>query len=144
MAFSQLSLILFKSVTSSGFKVSGSDEEQFYDDDGAGNLRRYFLVGATRTYTDETAGTIDYADGSIKIDSSTITSISDVDGASSTVIRMTAIPASKHIVPDRNQILEIDMTNTTVTGEVDLIAIGDTGASSSYTTSTSYTATKSY
>ena len=131
-------------VTSSGFKVSGSDEEQFYDDDGAGNLRRYFLVGATRTYTDETAGTIDYADGSIKIDSTTITSISDVDGATSTVIRMTAIPASKDIVPVRNQILEIDMTNTTVTGEVDLIAIGDTGASSSYTTSTSYTATKSY
>ena len=131
-------------VTSSGFKVSGSDEEQFYDDDGAGNLRRYFLVGATRTYTDETAGTIDYADGSIKIDSTIITSISDVDGASSTVIRMTAIPASKDIVPVRNQILEIDMTNTTVTGEVDLIAIGDTGASSSYTTSTSYTATKSY
>ena len=80
----------------------------------------------------------------IKIDSTIITSISDVDGASSTVIRMTAIPASKDIVPVRNQILEIDMTNTTVTGEVDLIAIGDTGASSSYTTSTSYTATKSY
>ena len=67
-----------------------------------------------------------------------------MDDISSTTIRITAIPDSKDIVPVRNQILEIDMTNTTVDGEVDTIAVGSTGASSSYTTSTSYTPTKSY
>ena len=131
--------------TSSGFLVSGdTTNEQFFDDDGDGNIRRYYLVGGVRTYTDETAGTIDYSTGHIKINSLDITSISDVDDVSSTTIRITSIPDSKDIVPVRNQILEIDMTNTTVTGEIDTIAVGSTGASSSYTTSTSYTPTKSF
>jgi len=131
--------------TSSGFFVSGDTEnEQFFDDDGDGNIRRYYLVGAVRTYSDETAGTIDYSTGDIKINSLNIISISDVDGVTSTTIRITGIPDSKDIVPVRNQILEIDMTNTTVTGEIDTIAVGATGASSSYTTSTSYTPTKSF
>ena len=131
--------------TSSGFLVSGdTTNEQFFDDDGDGNIRRYYLVGGVRTYTDETAGTIDYSTGHIKINSLDITSISDVDDVSSTTIRITSIPDSKDIVPVRNQILEIDMTNTTVTGEIDTIAVGAAGASSSYTTSTSYTPTKSY
>jgi len=131
--------------TSSGFFVSGDTEnEQFFDDNGDGNIRRYYLVGAVRTYTDETAGTIDYSTGDIKINSLNIISISDVDDVTSTTIRITGIPDSKDIVPVRNQILEIDMTNTTVTGEIDTIAVGATGASSSYTTSTSYTPTKSF
>jgi len=131
--------------TSSGFFVSGDTEnEQFFDDDGDGNIRRYYLVGAVRTYSDETAGTIDYSTGDIKINSLNIISISDVDDVTSTTIRITGIPDSKDIVPVRNQILEIDMANTTVTGEIDTIAVGATGASSSYTTSTSYTPTKSF
>ena len=131
--------------TSSGFLVSGdATNEQFFDDDGDGNLRRYYFVGDIRTYSDATAGTIDYSTGHIKINSLNITSISDVDDVASTTIRITSIPDSKDIVPVRNQILEIDMTNTTVTGEIDTIAVGSTGASSSYTTSTSYTPTKSF
>ena len=132
-------------ITSSGFLVSGdATNEQFFDDDGDGNLRRYYFVGVVKTYSDETAGTIDYSTGHIKINSLNITSISDVDDVTSTTIRITSIPDSKDIVPVRNQILEIDMTNTTVTGEIDTIAVGSTGASSSYTTSTSFTPTKSY
>ena len=131
--------------TSSGFFVSGdTTNEQFFDDDGGGNIRRYYLAGSVRTYSDETAGTIDYSTGDVKINSLNITSISDVDDVSSITIRITSIPDSKDIVPVRNQILEIDMTNTTVTGEIDTIAVGAAGASSSYTTSTSYTPTKSY
>ena len=44
-------------VTSSGFKV-GTDTttEFFFDDDGEGNLRRYALVGTTRSYFDSQAG----------------------------------------------------------------------------------------
>jgi len=131
--------------TSSGFFVSGdATNEQFFDDDGDGNIRRYYLVGGVKTYSDETAGTIDYSIGDVKINSLNITSISDVDAVASTTIRITSIPDSKDIVPVRNQILEIDMTNTTITGEIDTIAVGSTGASSSYTTSTSYTPTKSF
>ncbi len=132
-------------ITSSGFKVSGdATNEQFFDDDGNGNLRRYYIEGITRNYQDSTAGTVNYATGSIKVNAINVTSLSDIDGASSTVIRITAVPSSKDIVPVRNQILELDLVNTTIQGEIDSIAVGDTGASSTYTTSTSYTTTQSY
>ena len=51
---------------------------------------------------------------------------------------MFVIPNSNDIVPVRNQILEIDTTNSTVTGEVDTIASGSAQAGTSYTTSSSY------
>ena len=132
-------------ITSSGFKVSGdATNEQFFDDDGAGNLRRYYIEGITRNYQDSTAGTVTYSTGDIKINAINVTSLSDIDGSSSTVIRLTTVPSSKDIVPVRNQILELDLVNTTIQGEIDSIAVGDTGASSTYTTSTSYTTTQSY
>jgi len=132
-------------ITSSGFKVSGdATNEQFFDDDGEGNLRTYYIVGNVRTYSDTTAGTVNYSTGKVTINAMTLTSISNVDGLTSTSIRITAIPSSKDIVPVRNQILEIDFENTTITGEVDTVAVGDTGAGATYTTTASYTTTKSY
>ena len=71
-------------------------------------------------------------------------SVSDVDGLTSTNIRLTAIPTSKDVVPVRNQILELDMINISVSGEPDTIAVGDAGASTTYTTSTSYASNTSY
>ena len=85
-----------------------------------------------------------YSDGKIVTDGINITSVAAVDGASSTQIRITAVPDSKDIVPVRNQILEIDFTNTSVTGEVDTVAVGDAGAGSTYTPTSSYTSTSSY
>ena len=47
-------------VTSTGFKISGDTTNIYYfDDDGVGNLRRYYIVAGTRTYADNTAGTVD-------------------------------------------------------------------------------------
>ena len=67
-----------------------------------------------------------------------------MDGDASSQIRITAVPDSKDIVPLRNQILEIDFINTRVTGEVDTIAVGDSGAGTTYTASSSYSLTSSY
>ena len=131
-------------IGSSGFKVESDTNEMFFDDDGAGNLRRYHLVGVTRTYDDTTAGTVNYTTGAITIKAITISSISNVDGLSSTKIRITGIPNSKDVVPVRNQILELDMVNIKVTGEIDTIAVGDTGASSTYTTASSSPSNTSY
>ena len=85
-----------------------------------------------------------YSTGKIVTDGINITSVAEVDGATSTQIRVTAVPESKDIVPVRNQILEIDFTNTSVTGEVDTIAVGDSAAGSTYTPTSSYTTTSSY
>ena len=127
-------------VTSTGFKISNdsSASEHFLDDDGAGNLRVYYLSGTTRLYTSSTYGTVDYATGEIVLTSANITSISNVDGAASTQIRVTAIPSSNDIVPVRNQVLEIDSANSTVTGDVDAIESGGSQAGTTYTTTSSY------
>ena len=122
-------------VASTGFKVSGdATNEQFFDDDGKGNLRRFYLVGTTRTYTALSAGTIDYVKGTVKIKTINITSVGDVDGVTSTTVRVVIVPDSKDIKAVRNQILNIDLTNTTVLPKVDTISVGQPGAASSFTT----------
>ena len=132
-------------LTSTGFKLSNDTNEQFFDDDGNGNVRTYYLTGVTRNYTNSTAGTINYSTGDISINSTVITSISNVDGASSTRIRITVVPNSNDIVALRNQILEIDIVNTKVTGGVDSIAVSDEGGAATYTAvSSTVSATGSY
>ena len=127
-------------VSSTGFKINddSSANEHFLDDDGAGIIRAYYLVSGTRTYTDSTYGTINYTTGEIILTSAHLTSVSNVDGATSTVVRVFVIPNSNDIVPVRNQVLQIDTANSTVTGEVDAIESGSSQAGTSYTTSSSY------
>ena len=127
-------------ISSSGFKINNdsSTNEHFLDDDGAGVLRVYYLSDTTRVYTDSTYGTVDYATGEVVLTSANITSISNIDGATSTQIRVVAVPSSNDIVPVRNQVLSIDTSNSTITGEVDGIVSGSSQAGTSYTTSSSY------
>ena len=124
-------------VASTGFKVSGNaTDEMFFDDDGKGNIRRFYLVGTTRNYVDLTAGTIDYAKGIVKLNTINVTSVSDIDGVTSSDIRIVVVPDSKDIKAVRNQILNIDLTNTTILPKVDTISIGQPGAASSFSTTT--------
>jgi len=127
-------------VSSSGFKINDdlSLNEHFLDDDGAGNLRVYYLNGTVRIYTDSTYGTVNYTTGQIVLTSANITSISNIDGAASTVVRIFVTPSSNDIVPVRNQILEIDIVNSSVSADVDTIVSGSSQAGTTYTTSSSY------
>ena len=110
-------------IASTGFYLNSvTTTTYFFDDDGAGNLRTYYLVSGVRTYLDIAAGTVDYANGLITIGSITITGVAEVDGATSSQIRITVLPNSNDITPVRNQILEIDLTNTTYDGSVDATA----------------------
>ena len=125
---------------STGFKISGdTTNEHFFDDDGNGNVRRYFVLAGVKNYIDNTAGTVDYASGTININPINIASISNVDGSSSTQIRVTAIPDSFDIVPVRNQILEIDLENTSISVSIDSTEIGDVNVASSTQLATSST-----
>ena len=127
-------------ISSTGFKINddSSANEHFLDDDGAGILRAYYLSGTTRVYTDSTYGTVNYTTGVVVLTSAHLTSISNVDGATSTRVRVFVIPNSNDIVPVRNQVLSIDTSNSTITGEVDAITSGSSQAGTSYTTSSSY------
>jgi len=127
-------------ISSTGFKISNdsSTNEHFLDDDGAGNIRVYYLSGTTRIYTSTTFGTINYTTGEIILTSANITSISNVDGAASTRIRITVTPDSNDIIPVRNQTLEIDTSNSSFTASVDEIESGSSQAGTGYTTTSSY------
>ena len=131
-------------ISSTGFHVQDNTNEMFFDDDGAGNLRIYYLVTGARTYYDSYAGTIDYSSGLLSANPVYITAVSNVDGAASSSIRLTAIPTSNDIVGKRNQIVEIDLVNTSVSGGQDTIAVNTAGGSTSYVTSTNYATPSSY
>ena len=131
-------------IASTGFYVDGNANEMFFDDDGAGNLRVYYLTSGVRTYYNTTAGTIDYSIGSITIPALFINAVSNVDDTSSTKVRITSIPNSHDIVPVRNAILEIDMINTTITGLRDTIETSDASGTSSYAATAAYSSTSGY
>jgi len=134
-------------IASTGFYLDNSTEtEYFFDDDGSGNLRIYSLsTGQVRTYLNSSAGTVDYVDGTISTTSLLISAVSNVDGASSTQIRITVIPKSNDVIPVRNQILEIDLVNTVTGGNVDAQATTGVGytVTSTGTTSTTTVTTPS-
>jgi len=126
-------------LSSTGFKVEGDATNiYFFDDDGSGNLRRYYLVGSVRTYVDNTAGTINYSTGQVDINSVNISTIENIRGSASTVIELTVQPNSNDIVPVRNQILNIDVANSTITVTPDTIVGGSANAGVGYTTTSSY------
>mgnify|MGYP003301744530 CR=1 FL=1 len=107
-------------LTSTGFFISGDTNNYFFDDDGKGNVRRYYLDGSTRVYADNTAGTITYSTGVVSINTLTYSSTSNTD----TSIDFTIIPDSNDIISSRNQLLDITADQITVTGTADTVASG--------------------
>ena len=123
---------------STGFKISGDTTNVFFlDDDGAGNIRRFRLVGSVRTYVNNTQGTINYTTGQITLTSLSVSTIQNIRGSASTVIELTVTPKSNDIVPVRDQILEIDTANSIITVDVDTFVGGSADAGIGYTTSSS-------
>jgi hypothetical protein len=123
---------------SSGFKISGNDNEMFLNDDGQGNIRMYYLVSGVKTYINNTQGTINYTTGQITLTSINISSVSNIRGSASTVIELTVKPNSNDIIPVRDQILAIDVANSSVTVETDSFATGTSDGGTTYTTTSSY------
>ena len=123
----------------SGFKISGSNREYFLDDDGSGNVRLIYYVGGVKTVQNSTQGTINYTTGQVVINNVYITTISNVDGATSTQIRVKTQPASNDIVPVRQQLMQIDTANMIVDASLDTY---ESNAGVGYTTNaSSYNAT---
>ena len=124
-------------LSSTGFKIDGNDNEMFLDDDGNGNIRLYYLSSGIRTYVNETQGTINYDTGQITLNSLNVASISNIRGATSTVVEITVTPNSNDVVPVRDQIVEIDISNSSVSVVADTF-VGGSDAGVGYTTTSSY------
>jgi hypothetical protein len=126
-------------LSSTGFKIDGDfTNVWFLDDDGQGNVRRYRMDGSVRSYANSTQGTINYLTGLVEVNSLNVSNIENIRGAASTVIEITVKPNSNDLVPIRNQILEIDVANSSVTVEADTLVGGSANAGIGYTTTSSY------
>ena len=125
-------------LSSTGFKVAGNNNEMFLDEDGQGNIRVFYLVSGIKTIHNATQGTIDYSTGQITINSLNVASISNIRGATSNKIEITVTPSSNDVVPVRDQILEIDVSNSIITVGEDTFVGGSSEAGVGYTTTSSY------
>ena len=125
-------------LSSTGFKVSGNNNEMFLDEDGNGNVRRYYLVSGVKTYADSNQGTINYTTGQVTLNLMNVASISNIRGSASTIIEITVTPNSNDVVPVRDQIVEIDVANSLITVEGDTFVGGSAEAGVGYTSSSSY------
>jgi hypothetical protein len=120
----------YGAVTSSSFTYGTN--ESFFDDNGFGTLRVYYrsLAGRLgRIYTNYNAGTIDYENGIVNINSFSASAYSG------TGVSVFVSPYSPNITPVRNQILLIsqtridivnDKTNQTVATASNIDTIGQT------------------
>ena len=126
-------------LSSTGFKYTGdATNVWYYEDDGAGLVKAYYILSSAKVYKAAIVGTIDYGTGIIVITKDDIASVEDYDGVTQTYIRLTVVPNSNDIVPVRNQVLEIDTTNMSITGSADSIAGVSSDGGSTYSTSASY------
>jgi hypothetical protein len=125
-------------LSSTGFKIKDNDNEFFFDDDGAGYVRLFYMASGVKSYLNTKQGTIDYASGAITIDSLNIASITNIGGKTSTIIQLTVTPSSNDIVPVRDQIVEIDVANSNITITADSFVGGSAEAGVGYTTTSSY------
>ena len=129
-------------LSSTGFKISGDDNEMFLNDDGNGNVRLFYLTdGTTTTYKDNNVGTINYITGEVVLTNLNIVSVSNVDGATSSSIRVIVTPDSNDVIGVRNQVLRLDSNNLSITSNVDSIATGGSAAGVGVSTTSSYTGT---
>ena len=109
------------SLSSSGFKIAGSTDTYYIEDNAIGNLRLFYLTAANvKIYTPSYIGTVNYATGKISIDSINIT-----QGDNNGKITFRVEPASYDVISVRNQLAFIREQDIEVNIISDKIASGE-------------------
>jgi len=116
------------------------DNPSFFDDDGFGTLRIYYkkpsLGKYGRVYTNQTAGTIDYDNGTVYINAFQPSSYDEE-------IKILMRPSEENVEPIRNQILLFADTNIKIVNdknnkiEATILAVNTIGSSTSLSAVTS-------
>ena len=118
------------SITSSGYVYDGV--KYFFKDEESStanirNIYRYYLNDDSVEILDErNVGTVNNLTGAIEINDFNITSDTDIS--------IFSRPKSNDIAPKRNQILEVDLANTTTESTIDTIATQGTSGANQYIT----------
>ena len=111
-------------LSSLGFTDSAGNS-CFIDDDSAGNIRSYKLVGTSKVYINTTVGTIDYTTGLVTLINFFASALANNEaGTTMTKLIIRVKPAGLDLLPVREQLLTLDATrygalNVTVVSESD-------------------------
>jgi len=118
-------------IRSSSFIKDG--RTSYLDDDGNGNVRIYYITGgSTRTYTNTSAGTVDYDTGLVTLNSFSLTSYTGDH------LSIFADTAENDVIASRNQILLISGAGVTLLDDVtNVVAATTVTATTSGVTTTS-------
>jgi hypothetical protein len=117
-------------VTSTIFTFSGVDAQlkDFYD--SSSDTRIIQIVDTANLVLDTNIGDVNEEAGTITLNSFAPTALP----TGSTTINVTVKPASSDVSPTRNELLTINTSTATITGEIDTMATGGTTAGIDYTT----------
>ena len=117
-------------VTSTIFTFSGVDAQlkDFYD--SSSDTRIIQIVDTANLVLDTNIGDVNEEAGTITLNSFAPTALP----TGSTTIDVTVKPASSDVSPTRNELLTINTSTATITGEIDTMATGGTTAGIDYTT----------
>ena len=126
-------------VVSTGFTIEGVTGTVYLADEVVNREkgRIFFFTyteGGTPNIIKKNAGTVDYMNGEVLIDTVNITSTVIANG----VVEIQAIPHSNDIVGLRDLYVKFDMTNTTINMVQDLIASGENTSGSRFVHTHSY------
>ena len=122
-------------LSSTGFNIAGRAQTIYLDDDGAGNIRSYYLEegSATKVYVNNAQGAIDYATGKIIVDQLNITgTVLD-----NNKVELFVTLNSNDVVSVRNVLLTISEDDITVNTIVDKVATRESSAGTEYQTTSS-------
>tara|TARA_B100000212_G_scaffold303167_1_gene249849 strand:+ start:16955 stop:18817 length:1863 start_codon:yes stop_codon:yes gene_type:complete len=120
-------------IDSSEFVLNGFNhkmQDVATDDTNIRKLQFYRIANNQKIITTEDAGTVDIAKGLVTLTSFNPSSVV----GDNTYITVTGTPSSSDLAPKRNQLLQIDLLETTVTPQIDEIATGSVIAGIGYTT----------
>lgn len=116
-----------QAIISNAFTIDGSNETFYFEDDGVGNIRLFYFVGAgTKRYVNDTLGAVDYTRGIITINDINITT------STNNLITVIIKPQSNDVVSVRSQLALIAEDEITVNAIVDKIASGETSGGTNY------------
>ena len=106
--------------TISSSEFTFQNQTCYFDDDGNGNIRIYYLLNSTRVYLSETAGTVDYLTGIVTLNSFLPTAFV---GSSLSIF---ANPKNNDVDAVRNQILLIAGATVSVIDDTTTILAANT------------------
>ncbi len=113
-----LVLLHVSAISSNGFTVLGDTRTLFLDDDGAGNVRLYFIPSPGIKSIVQNVGTVDYDNGIIKLIDMFFTSTFNNQ------LDISIIPRSNDVLSVRNQLIEIRTADIVTAALSDSVASG--------------------